>query len=141
MKRLLIISLILIVSYFQVNASNTTHEKLTTSQEWQYDIPSQHLEIMLNDLIENNLLTSKKVFVLDNHPSLSGFNQTIGKYSFESVGKSKLDITIINTIYFWRIDLSDGYAHYEFYLAINDQESIKKEYKFEFINNQWQLDN
>lgn len=102
-------------------------------------VVSQHLQMMFDDLIQKNILTSKKILVLDCYPSLVGLQKNLGEYSFEAVGKPELNISEGNTLVFWRMDLFEEKAHYEFFLGTSTQNSVRLEYFFEYVNNQWQL--
>lgn len=103
------------------------------------EVLSQHLQMMFDDLIQKNILTSKKILVLDCYPSLVGLQKNLGDYSFEAVGKPELNPSEGNTLVFWRMDLSEVRAHYEFFLGTSSQNSVRLEYFFEYVNNQWQL--
>lgn len=97
----------------------------------------QHLQSIFYDLTQQNILTSQKILLLDCYPILEGLKFQSNSFSFESVGKPDLNVASGNTIVFWRMDYSNEYAHYEFFLSTSEGNSLKMEYMFELRNNQW----
>lgn len=101
------------------------------------DDTSQLLQLIFSDLVQKRMVTSNRVLVLNSYPSLVNQNIRVGLISFETVEKADWNLEEGNTISFWRMDVSGNQAHFELYLSTLERESVRIEYKFEKLGNEW----
>ncbi len=106
----------------------------------QTDYDSQLLQMIFLDLVQKSVFSSDRVLILNTYPMLANQNNSrVGQVSFEIVDKAEWLVENGNTITFWRMDVSTNQAHFEFYLSFTDTQSVKFEYKFEKIGNEWKI--
>lgn len=98
-----------------------------------------HLNLIFQDLISKGKFSTTQVNILNNYDLLKSIRLEVGNHLFVTVDKETMISQKNNVILFWRMDVSLDYAHYELYIEDDTNQTIKYDYKFEFINNQWLL--
>lgn len=98
-----------------------------------------HLEMIFKDLIETKKFSKKQIAILDNYEVLKDFRFSTNGYSFEAIDKSAINLTFVNRLLFWRMDVTQNKALYEFYLSNSDNDTQKLSYAFVLEKETWKL--
>lgn len=129
------------IAKIYTNQANSTKSFGTTdigkASTVQTDDISRLLQLTFSDLVQKRTVTSSRILVLNSYPSLANQNIRIGPISFETVEKADWNLEEGNTITFWRMDVSGNQAHFELYFSTLERESVRIEYKFQKIGNEW----
>ena len=134
MKKYLLLIILALVSLASFGQSNEA-----PNDEKNVNITNTHLNLILSDLIAKKAFTKNSVLILNNYNVLGSCNIKNRSYNFKVVDKSALNTTNSNTILFWRMDVNDTKAHYEFYLNKTKDSSIKYDYRLQFKNGNWEI--
>ncbi|MEN8816026.1 MAG: hypothetical protein ABF274_04040 [Nonlabens sp.] len=134
MRKYLLITIVAFASLVSFGQSyQMTHDKNRSI------LTTQHLNLIFSDLIEKNLFSKNTVLILDNYDVLRDCKLQKKSYNFQVVDKSRLNRVNTNNILFWRMDVSDTKAHYEFYLNKSKAKSVKYDYRLQLKNGNWEI--
>ncbi|MFT7352754.1 MAG: hypothetical protein ACI9XR_002541 [Flavobacterium sp.] len=144
MKHFFRICILLLTGSIQ-SQQNTNSTQLLSSQVYSdfkvedSNITKTHLNLIFAALLDKKTFTRNTINILNNYQVLKEYSLKKGSYTFQVTDKSGFNDNSTNNIIFWRMDVTDQKAHYEFFLSETNKQAIKYSFHLDLINGKWEI--
>ncbi len=124
---------------FTLSAQESFIESGEDTRKGKREVLFNHVDQIIDFLVENEKLTIRRIQILDGFNALEGYSYKAKRYRASVVQKPQLNLSNANTIDFWKMELDGVKAYYTIYLQISDSETQRFNFEFELEDNKWKI--